>query len=84
VVAHHDVAGEDPNSVQVAITEIHAGCFFAGGHLIECDRIFVHGHTPNAASLGDRKDRLISMLSTDVTKAADFEPDSTWVTIWEL
>lgn len=84
VAAHHDVAGKDPSSVQVAITEIDAGCFFADGRLIECDRIFVHGYTPNAASLGDRKDRLISMLSTDVTKAADFEPDSTWVTISEL
>jgi len=40
VAAHHDVAGKDPSSVQVAITEIDAGCFFAGGGLIECDHIF--------------------------------------------
>jgi phenylpyruvate tautomerase PptA (4-oxalocrotonate tautomerase family) len=84
VAAHHEITGDESDAVQVAITEIDAGCFFAGGRLIECDHIFVHGYTPNAASLGDRKDRLISRLFADVTKAADFDLDSAWVTISEL
>ena len=31
VAAHHKITGDDPDSVQVAVTEIDAGCFFAGG-----------------------------------------------------
>jgi phenylpyruvate tautomerase PptA (4-oxalocrotonate tautomerase family) len=82
IAGHHQVTGDEVNSVRVAIIEIDAGCFFAGGRLIECDRIFVHGYAQD--SVGDRKAALISKLSADVTKAADFDPDSTWVTISPL
>jgi phenylpyruvate tautomerase PptA (4-oxalocrotonate tautomerase family) len=82
VVAHHEITGEDADAVQVAITEIDAGCFFAGGRLIECDHIFVHGYVPRAAA--ERKEALIARLSADVTNAADFDLDSTWATISEL
>ena len=37
VAAHHKITGDDPDAVQVAVTEIDAGCFFAGGRLIECE-----------------------------------------------
>jgi phenylpyruvate tautomerase PptA (4-oxalocrotonate tautomerase family) len=84
VAAHRDITGDDPESIQVAITEIDAGCFFAGGRLIECDHIFVHGHVPEGPGFADRKKSLSARLSADVTAAADFDPDSTWVTISEL
>jgi phenylpyruvate tautomerase PptA (4-oxalocrotonate tautomerase family) len=81
VAAHHEITGDDPESVQVAVTEIDAGCFFAGGRLIECDHVFVHGV---AGATAERKQALIARLSDDVTKAADFDLDSTWATISEL
>jgi phenylpyruvate tautomerase PptA (4-oxalocrotonate tautomerase family) len=80
--AHRKVTGDDPESVQVAITEIDAGCFFAGGSLIECNHIFVHGYVAGATA--ERRKALIARLSPDVTTSADFEPDSTWTTISEL
>lgn len=79
--AHTEIAGGDDADVHIAITEIDAGCFFAGGRLLECDHIFLHGFVPDLAALGDRKDALSARLAADVTKAADFDPDSTWVTI---
>ena len=82
VAAHHEIIGDEPGSVQVAITEIDAGCFFAGGRLIECDHVFVHGYV--AGTTAERKQALIIRLSADVTKAADFDLDSTWATISEL
>ena len=82
VAAHHEITGDDPDSVQVAVTEIDAGCFFAGGRLIECDHVFVHGYVTGATA--ERKRALIIRLSADVTKAADFDLDSTWATISEL
>jgi phenylpyruvate tautomerase PptA (4-oxalocrotonate tautomerase family) len=82
VAAHHEIMGEEPDSVQVAITEVDAGCFFAGGRLIECDHVFVHGHVAGATD--ERRQALIARLSSDVTKAADFDLDSTWATISEL
>ena len=82
VAAHHEITGDEPGSVQVAITEIDAGCFFAGGRLIECDHVFVHGYVAGATT--ERKGALTARISADVTKAADFEPDSTWTTISEL
>jgi phenylpyruvate tautomerase PptA (4-oxalocrotonate tautomerase family) len=42
----------------------------------------VHGYVAGATA--ERKQALITRLSDDVTKAADFEPDSTWTTISEL
>jgi phenylpyruvate tautomerase PptA (4-oxalocrotonate tautomerase family) len=83
VAAHQEITGDDADSVQVAITEIDAGCFFAGGRLIECDHIFVHGYLAGGATV-ERKEALIAKLSADVTKAADFDLDSTWVTISPL
>jgi phenylpyruvate tautomerase PptA (4-oxalocrotonate tautomerase family) len=80
---HAEVVGEDSSSVAVAITEIDAGCFFMGGSLIECDRIFVHGYVSGAAATGGRRRALIDRLSSKVTEAAGFDPDSTWVTISE-
>jgi phenylpyruvate tautomerase PptA (4-oxalocrotonate tautomerase family) len=80
--AHRKVTGEDPEFVQVAITEIDAGCFFAGGRLIECDHIFVHGYVDDATT--ERRGSLSKGISAAVTEAADFEPDSTWTTISEL
>jgi phenylpyruvate tautomerase PptA (4-oxalocrotonate tautomerase family) len=65
VAAHHKITGDDPDSVQVAVTEIDAGCFVAG-------------------ATAERKQALIARLSDDVTKAADFDLDSTWATISEL
>jgi phenylpyruvate tautomerase PptA (4-oxalocrotonate tautomerase family) len=82
VAAHHEIIGGEPGSVQVAITEIDAGCFFAGGRLIECDHVFVHGYVTGATA--ERKQALIIRLSADVTRAADFDLDSTWATISEL
>ena len=82
VAAHHEITGDDPDSVQVAVTEIDAGCFFAGGRLIECDHVFVHGYVAGATT--ERKQALIARLSDDVTKAADFDLDSTWATISEI
>lgn len=55
VAAHHEITGDDADSVQVAISEIDAGCFFAGGRLMECDHIFVHGYASDTESLGDRR-----------------------------
>jgi phenylpyruvate tautomerase PptA (4-oxalocrotonate tautomerase family) len=80
--AHNDITGDKSSSVRVAIVEIDAGCFFAGGSLIECNHIFVHGYVAGATA--ERKQALIARLSADVTKAADFEPDSTWTTISEI
>jgi phenylpyruvate tautomerase PptA (4-oxalocrotonate tautomerase family) len=82
VAAHHEITGDEPDSVQVAVTEIDAGCFFAGGRLIECDHVFVHGYVVGATA--ERKQALIARLSDDVTKAADFDLDSTWTTISDL
>ena len=79
--AHRDVTGDDPADVEIAITEIDAGCFFAGGRLIECDHIFLHGYVADPVALGERKDDLSHRLSGDVSRAAGFDPDSTWVTI---
>jgi phenylpyruvate tautomerase PptA (4-oxalocrotonate tautomerase family) len=31
VAAHHEITGDEPGSVQVAVTEIDAGCFFRRG-----------------------------------------------------
>jgi phenylpyruvate tautomerase PptA (4-oxalocrotonate tautomerase family) len=84
VAAHHDFTGENPDSVQVAITEIDSGCFFAGGRLIECDHIFVHGFVPDNGDFDYRKQHLVERIAADVTTAADFERDSTWVTISPL
>jgi phenylpyruvate tautomerase PptA (4-oxalocrotonate tautomerase family) len=81
-VAHHEIIGDDPDSVQIAVTEIDAGCFFAGGRLIECDHVFVHGYVAGATA--ERKQALIARLSADVTRAVDFDPDSTWTTISDL
>jgi phenylpyruvate tautomerase PptA (4-oxalocrotonate tautomerase family) len=80
---HRAITGDDAISVEIAITEIDAGCFFAGGRLIECDHIFVHGYLPDGAS-GDLRGELRDRLSADITKAADFDADSTWVTISPL
>jgi phenylpyruvate tautomerase PptA (4-oxalocrotonate tautomerase family) len=79
--AHSEITCEDADQVAVAITEIDAGCFFMGGSLIECDRIFVHGYVADQVASSDRRRALIDRLSADVTEAADFDPDSTWVTI---
>jgi phenylpyruvate tautomerase PptA (4-oxalocrotonate tautomerase family) len=81
VAAHHEITGDDADSVQVAITEIDSGCFFAGGRLIECDHIFVHGYVVGGATT---KEALIAKLSADVTRTAAFDLDSTWTTISEL
>lgn len=83
-MTRQDVTGEDLGSVQVAITEIDAGCFFAGGRLIECDHIFVHGYVSGGPDFIERKGPLAERMATDVTAAADFDPDSAWVTISEL
>ena len=80
--AHNHITGDESSSVRVAIVEIDAGCFFAGGRLIECDHVFVHGYVAGATA--ERKQALIARLSDDVTKAADFDLDSTWATISEL
>jgi phenylpyruvate tautomerase PptA (4-oxalocrotonate tautomerase family) len=82
VAAHHDILGDEPSSVQIAITEIDAGCFFAGGRLIECDHVFVHGYVTGLTA--ERKQALIIRVSADVTQAADFDLESTWATISEL
>jgi phenylpyruvate tautomerase PptA (4-oxalocrotonate tautomerase family) len=79
--AHREVTGDDPNDVQIAITEIDAGCFFAGGRLIECDHIFLHAYVADPAAFGARKNDLSDRLSGDVSRVAGFDPDSTWVTI---
>jgi phenylpyruvate tautomerase PptA (4-oxalocrotonate tautomerase family) len=79
--AHREVAGDDPKEVEIAITEIDAGCFFAGGRLIECDHVFLHGYVADLAALGERKNDLSRRLSDDVSRAAGFDPDSTWATI---
>jgi phenylpyruvate tautomerase PptA (4-oxalocrotonate tautomerase family) len=79
--AHRDATGDDPEKIEIAIAEIDACCFFAGGRLIECDHIFLHGYLPDPAALGARRNALSARLSDDVTKAADFESDSTWVTV---
>jgi phenylpyruvate tautomerase PptA (4-oxalocrotonate tautomerase family) len=79
--AHAEIAGDDAGCVAIAITEIDAGCFFMGGSLIECDRIFVHGYVADPVVLGERRRALVDRLSADVTEAAGFDPDSTWVTI---
>jgi hypothetical protein len=42
----------------------------------------VHGYLAGATT--ERKGALTARISADVTKAADFEPDSTWTTISEL
>jgi phenylpyruvate tautomerase PptA (4-oxalocrotonate tautomerase family) len=78
------VVGASPESVQIAITEIDAGCFFSGGRLIECDHIFVHGYLPDGGGLAQWKVLLAKQLGADVTAAAGFEADSTWVTISEF
>lgn len=78
---HAEIVGEDPKTVAIAITEIDAGCFFMGGSLIECDRIFLHGYVSDLSALGDRRPVLIERLSAGVTEAAGFDANSTWVTI---
>jgi phenylpyruvate tautomerase PptA (4-oxalocrotonate tautomerase family) len=83
VVAHCEITGEDGANVQVVITEIDAGCFFFGGRLMECDHIFAHGYLAGSMT-AERKQVLSTRLSADVTKAAEFDVDSTWVTITEL
>src|ERR1700744_26074 len=82
--AHAEIAGGGGKGVAVAITEIDAGCFFMGGSLIECDRIFVHGYLSDLPALGDGRSVLTDRLAADVTKAAGFDPDSTWVTLSEI
>jgi phenylpyruvate tautomerase PptA (4-oxalocrotonate tautomerase family) len=77
---HRTITDDDANSIEIAITEIDAGCFFAGGRLIECDHIFVHGYV-SAELRADGKDELCERLSAAVTEAAGFDPESTWVTI---
>ena len=44
---HAEIMGASSDAVQIAITEIDAGCLFAGGSLIECGHIFVHGYLPD-------------------------------------
>ena len=79
--AHSEIIRTNPDAVQIAITEIDAGCFFAGGSLIECNHIFVHGYLPDDDRARQLKSALSTRLAADVTRAADFEPDSTWVSI---
>src|ERR1700742_5031295 len=74
--ADEEIAGSKRASTEVAITEIDAGCFFMGGSLIECDRIFVHGYLSGLGNLGDQKDALRARLAADVSKAAGFDLDS--------
>jgi phenylpyruvate tautomerase PptA (4-oxalocrotonate tautomerase family) len=81
---HAEILQASPDAVQIAITEIDAGCFFAGGSLIECDHIFVHGYLPDGDQTRNLKGALSARLATDITHAADFEPDSTWVSITEI
>lgn len=78
---HTEIVLTNPDAVQIAITEIDAGCFFAGGSLLECDHIFVHGYLPDDDRTRQLKSALSTRLAADVTRAADFEPDSTWVFI---
>jgi phenylpyruvate tautomerase PptA (4-oxalocrotonate tautomerase family) len=44
--AHRAIPGANAHTLQIAITEIDAGCFFSDGRLIECDHIFVHDYSP--------------------------------------
>ena len=81
---HTEILPASPDAVQIAITEIDAGCFFAGGSLIECDHIFVHGYLPDGDQTRKLKGALSARLATDVTRAADFESGSTWVSITEI
>jgi phenylpyruvate tautomerase PptA (4-oxalocrotonate tautomerase family) len=81
VLAHHEVTGDA--AVHVAITEIDIGRFFAGGPLIKRDHIFVLGYLVGNVTT-ERKEALSTRLSADVARAADFDLDSTWVTITEL
>jgi phenylpyruvate tautomerase PptA (4-oxalocrotonate tautomerase family) len=80
---HSAVMNSGADTIQIAITEIDAGCFFAGGRLIECDHIFVHGFLPDGERTRELKSSLSARLATDVTRIANFEPDSTWVSITE-
>jgi phenylpyruvate tautomerase PptA (4-oxalocrotonate tautomerase family) len=78
-----EVMNVGSDSIQIAITEIDAGCFFAGGSLLECNHIFVHGYLPDEDQTRKLKSALSARLAVDVTRAADYEPDSTWVSITE-
>jgi phenylpyruvate tautomerase PptA (4-oxalocrotonate tautomerase family) len=80
---HAEIMSVSSDAVQIAITEIDAGCFFASGRLLECDHIFVHGYLPDDDRTRKLKSALSSRLAADVTRAANFEPDSTWVSITE-
>ncbi len=81
---HAEVMQADSDAVQIVITEIDAGCFFASGSLIECDHIFVHGYLPDDDRTRRLKIMLSARLAAEVTRAADFEPDSTWVSLTEI
>jgi phenylpyruvate tautomerase PptA (4-oxalocrotonate tautomerase family) len=80
---HAEVMNVSSDPVQIAITEIDAGCFFAGGSLLECDHIFVHGYLPDDDQTRKLRSALSARLAADVARAADYEPDSTWVSITE-
>jgi phenylpyruvate tautomerase PptA (4-oxalocrotonate tautomerase family) len=81
---HAEIMQASAGATQIVITEIDAGCFFSGGSLIECDHIFVHGYLPDEDRTRRLKQTLSARLATDVTRAANFEPDSTWVSISEV
>jgi len=64
--------------VEVAITEIDAGC---GRSANRVRHIFVLGYLPCGHLFEGYKARLIERLAENVTQAADSDPDSTWVAI---
>ena len=57
---HTEIVLTNPDAVQIAITEIDAGCFFAGGSLLECDHIFVHGYLPDDDRTRQLKERALN------------------------
>lgn len=81
---HEEVMRTGSGTVQIAITEIDAGCFFAGSSLIECNHVLVHGYLPEGDRTRSFKQALFARLAVDVTSAAGFDPDSTWVSITEI
>ena len=81
--AHAEITKAPAYVTQVEIVEVDSGCFYLGGRLLECDRIFIHGVEVEDPQRDD-KERLMARITADVAAAADYEPDAVFVTIAEI
>jgi phenylpyruvate tautomerase PptA (4-oxalocrotonate tautomerase family) len=83
LLAHAQITGAPRYVTQVEVVEVDSGCFYFGGRLLECDRIFIHGVEVEDPEKNN-KDSLVARITTDVAAAADYDPNSVFVTISEI